>query len=192
MPRDCPRACHRPRARRSLAGQAHASSATIPFSLRDRDQFLRAQGLQQTAEIARIKPKLAAERPDVGAIGADLEKEPRLRQRAAPPQVIDFERADALSHKPIETPYALQLAFVHSLTLVRYLPISSATRTVRPLRLGRPDRNAAKLADTPDRRAPICDWRDSWAAKETIAARRQTALVSIQCNQRAPSLPCFA
>jgi len=37
---------------------------------------LRAQGLQQTAEIARIKPKLVAERPDVRAIGANLENTP--------------------------------------------------------------------------------------------------------------------
>jgi hypothetical protein len=41
-------------------------------------------------------------------------------------QVIDLERADALGHKAIEAANALQLVSVHSLTLVRYLLISSA------------------------------------------------------------------
>ena len=63
--------------------------------------------MQQAAEIAGIEPELAAERADVNAIGADFENEPRLRQRAASPQIIDLERADAPGHQAIEAANAV-------------------------------------------------------------------------------------
>ena len=71
-----------------FARQARMTAATVVLSLRHSNQPLPLQGLQQATDIARIEPEPAAERADIGAIGADFENEPRLRQRAAPSQVI--------------------------------------------------------------------------------------------------------
>src|ERR1700733_11243709 len=86
------------------------TTTTVVISLRHSNKPLRLQGLQQATDIARIEPEPAAQRADIGAIRADFKNEPRLRQRAAPSQVIRLERADTSGHKTIEAANALQLA----------------------------------------------------------------------------------
>ena len=60
-------------------------------------------------------------RADVNAVGAYFKNEPRLSQRAAPPQIIGVQGTDATSHDAVETANFLNLVLVHSLTLVRHL-----------------------------------------------------------------------
>ena len=107
--------------RASLARQAHTAASTVPSAFRHRDQSLCRQGLEQAAEITGIESELAAKRAEIDAVGPDLEQKPRLRQRPAPAQVVDLERADALGHGAVEAADLQQLVLVHSLTLVRYL-----------------------------------------------------------------------
>ena len=102
--------------------------AAVPAAPRDRDQALRLERLDETAEIARIEPEPHAEGAEIDAVGADFENEPRLRQRPASAQVVGLERADAPGDQTVEAPNLPELA-LHSLTLVRHRPISSLART---------------------------------------------------------------
>ena len=88
------------------------------------------------------------------------------RQRATSAQVIDLERADALGHQAIEAANALQLALVHSLTLVRYLPdFKRQGICAAAMRL------AKKLADAPIAARQFVIGDRVGEAKETIAGR---------------------
>src|ERR1700722_11271579 len=160
----------------AFARQAHTPAAPVVISFRHCDQSLRLQGLKQAAEIARVQSELAAERANVRAVGADFENEPRLGQRATASQIVNLERPDALGDQAIEAADALQLAFVHSLTLVRYIPISSPLGTIRPTLMATTQRSPTRQLAA---RQFVIGGTDG-RPKELIAGRRQTALVSWQ------------
>ena len=66
------------------------------------DEALRLEGLDQPGDVGRIETEPPAEVPEIGAVGADLEEQPRLAERAVAPQKVIVQRPDALGDEAVE------------------------------------------------------------------------------------------
>jgi hypothetical protein len=81
----------------------------------DADKMLSLETPEQSAEIAGVKLEASANRPDVGAIFADLPQHSRGTQRTASRQVLVAERAHALGDRPVEAPHLSHALVIHNL-----------------------------------------------------------------------------
>ena len=97
------------------AGRAHP--AVRPAAVHD-GQPVRLQRPEQPAQVARVQVEPGTQRPDVGAVRADLPQQAGVPERAVPGQELVVERAGP-GDGPVEPPDLADQGSVHSLTVVR-------------------------------------------------------------------------
>ena len=97
-------------------GRAHP--AVRPAAVHG-DQPVRLQRAEQPAQVPRVQVQTAPQRPDVGAVQADLPQQAGLPERAVTGQELVVERADPLGDGPVEPADLADQGSVHYLTLVR-------------------------------------------------------------------------
>ncbi len=104
----------------AVAGQPGDPYPPVRLRRVDRDKPRGLQRPQKTTQVAGIQAKAGSQRTDVLARRPDSPQQPRLAERAIPPEEPILKGPHPLSDRPIERTHPCHQLRIHSLTLVRY------------------------------------------------------------------------